>query len=96
MTTKTVKMNVESIQNLPQDKPVVYKILNQQGENIYTGIAKRGNVQDRIEDHLKGNTDVIPSAAKVQIEQMPSIEDARQKESSIVARTKPKYNKQVK
>ena len=96
MAKKTIKMVVENIQKLPQDKPVVYKILNKQGENIYTGIAKRGNVQDRIEDHLKGNADAIPGGEKVQIEQMPSIEEARHKEINIIARTKPRHNKQGK
>lgn len=96
MTKKTVKMNNESIESLPEDKPVVYKILNNQGENIYTGIAKRGNVHDRLRDHLPGGQDAVPGATKVQIEQMPTIEDARRKEANIISRTKPRYNQQGK
>jgi len=96
MAKKTVKMNKESIADLPQNKPVVYKILNSQDENIYTGKARRGNVLSRLSDHLPGNADAIPGAAKVQIEQMPSIEDAARKETNIISRTKPKYNQRGK
>ena len=96
MAKKTVRLNKENIQDLPQDKPVVYKILNKKEENIYTGIAKRGNVQDRLIDHLTGNTDAIPGGVKVQIEQMPTIEDAKQKETNIISHSKPKHNKQGK
>ena len=92
MAKRTVKMNTEGIESLPQDKPVVYKILNSQGENIYTGVAKRGNARDRLRDHLPGSQDAIPGAAKVQTEQMPSIDDAKRKEANIISRTKPKYN----
>ena len=76
---------------LPNNKPVVYKIVTAGGNNNYTGIAKRGRVQDRINEHLNE----IPGA-KVQIEQMSSISDARKKESNIIKRSQPKYNKQGK
>ncbi len=92
MPKRTAKMNTEDIESLPQDKPVVYKILNRQGKNIYTGVAKRGNVRDRLRDHLSGGQDPIRGAAQVEIEQMPRIDDARRKEANIISRTKPKYN----
>lgn len=96
MAKTTVDMDKDGIATLPQDKPVVYKILNKQGENIYTGVAKRGNVHDRLKDHLPGGSDAIPGAAKVQVEQVSSIEEAKRKEGNIISRTKPKYNKQGK
>lgn len=92
MAKRTVKMNTEGIESLPEDKPVVYKILNRQEENVYTGFAKRGNVRDRLRDHFPDNQDAIPGAVKVQIEQMPSIAKAKRKEANIISRTKPKYN----
>ena len=92
MGKKTVRMNTQGIDRLPGDKPVVYKILNSGGENIYTGVAKRGNVQDRLRDHLPGKPDAVPGASKVQIEQMSRIKEAEQKEANIISRTKPKYN----
>ncbi len=94
--SKTVKFNDEGIANLPKDKPVVYKIKTARGENIYTGIAKRGEVQNRIRDHLPGGKDAIPGGAKVQMQQKRSIEDARKSESRIIGLSKPKYNKKGK
>lgn len=91
MSKKTVKYKPDAIDKLPNNKPVVYKIETQGGNNNYTGSAKRGRVNDRIKEHLSD----IPGA-KVQIEQMSSISAALKKESNIIARTKPKYNKKGK
>lgn len=91
MAKKTVKYNSNSINQLPNNKPVVYKILTDNENSNYIGIAKRGRVQERIKEHLN----VIPGA-KVQIEQMTSISEARNKEANIIKRSQPKYNKQGK
>jgi hypothetical protein len=91
MSTKKVKYKKADIENLPNNKPVVNKILTDNGNNNYTGIAKRGRVQDRIKEHL----DEIPGSS-VQIEQMDSISLARAKEANIIKRSKPKYNDQGK
>lgn len=96
MSKKTVRMNPENVSNLPNDKPVVYKILDRDGENIYTGVAGRGNVRDRLEDHLAGHKDAIPGASKVQIDQQSSIREAKTKEANIISRSKPKYNQKGK
>lgn len=95
MATKTVKFNKEGLNKLPNDKPVVYKILTPSGGNNYTGSAKRGRVNERLNEHLPGGKDYIPGA-KVQIEQMNDIREARQKESRIIKVSKPKHNKQGK
>ena len=94
MTKKTVRMRTESIERLPEDKPVVYKIKDSGGENIYTGKAGKGNVQSRLKDHLPGHRDAIPGAKKVQIDRQSSIREAERKEGRIIARSKPKYNQQ--
>ncbi len=94
--SKTTRLNKKGLEKLPQDKPVVYKILDTQGENIYTGVAKRGNVQERLEDHMPGHRDAVPGAAKVQIQQKNSIDDAEKAEKNIISRAKPKYNQQGK
>ena len=91
MRTKKVKFNKTGIENLPNNKPVVYKIITKGDRNNYTGIAQRGRVQDRIKEHL-GN---IPGT-KIQIEQMNSISEAQKKETRIISRIQPKYNKQGK
>ena len=93
MAKKTVKFNSKGIKDLPNDKPVVYKILTQGGNNNYTGIAQRGRIQERLQEHLsEGNI----TGTRVQIDQMESIGEARKKESRIIKRTQPKYNNQGK
>ncbi len=88
MGQKTVKFKEEGISQLPNDKPAVYKILTSNDNNNYTGVAQRGRVRERITEHLGE----IPGA-KVRIEQMKSIEDAKEKETRIISRSQPKYNK---
>jgi predicted GIY-YIG superfamily endonuclease len=95
MVKKTVTFNQKGIENIPDNKPVVYKILTSGDKNNYTGVAQRGRVQARLQEHLPGGKDYIPGA-KVQIEQMPSIREAKAKESRVISRTKPLYNKKGK
>ncbi len=94
--TKTVDLTVEGISQLPNDKPVVYKILTEGGRNNYTGVAKRGKVQANIQKHLQGEKNYVPGS-KVCIERMDSIQEAQQKADRIIRRSKPpKYNKPAK
>ncbi|MFC2043182.1 hypothetical protein ACFLUA_03420 [Chloroflexota bacterium] len=89
---KTANLNTQDIDKLAKDKPIVYKILDEKGVNIYTGVAKKGRVTDRIKEHLPGGPDPIQGAKKVRIEQKSSIDEAMQSEESIIKRSKPKYN----
>ncbi len=93
MSKKTVSFTKKGISKLPDDKPAVYKIQTEGGTNNYTGVAKRGRIQERILEHLKEGD--IPGA-KVQIEQVSSIQEAEKKEARIIARVEPKYNEQGK
>ena len=93
MAKKTVSYNKSGAEKLPDAKPVIYRILTDSGKTNYVGVAKKGRVQDRVSEHLEDGK--IPGA-KVQIEQMPSIDAAKQKEENIISRTKPKYNEQGK
>jgi hypothetical protein len=91
MPKKTVSFNKSGIAKLPNDKPVVYKIETAGGKTNYAGVAQRGRVQDRLGEHLaKGK---IPGA-KVRVEQMSSIDEARAREQRIISRMLPKFNKQ--
>ena len=47
MGTKTVKYNKQGIDQLPDDKPVLYKIKTESGNYNYVGIAQRGRVRER-------------------------------------------------
>lgn len=91
MGTKTVKYNKEGISLLPKDKPVLYRILTEAGTLNYAGVSQRGQVQERIKQHL----DNIPGT-KVQIEQFHSINDAKKKEANVIKKNQPKYNEKDK
>ncbi len=92
MAKKTVNNNKTSISKLPNDKPAVYKIKTKGGNVNYVGVAKKGRVQERIEEHLPGGKDFVPGA-KVQIEQFGSIAEARKKETAAIESIRPKHNK---
>ncbi len=91
MAKKTVNFNRKGINDLPKDKPVLYKIMTEKGNVNYAGIAQRGQAQNRVTDHLGK----IPGA-KIRVEQFSNIADARKKEADVIKRTQPKYNKQGK
>lgn len=91
MGTKKTNYNKTCIENLPDDKPVLYRIETDAGKLNYVGIAQRGRVQERLREHLAE----IPGAT-VKIEQFKSIQDAREKEARVIKRNHPKYNEQGK
>jgi len=93
MSRKTVNFRRSAIENLPEAKPVLYRIQTEGGKTNYVGVAKKGRVQERIKEHLDSGE--IPGV-KVQIHQMPSIQDAVNAEARVIARTKPKYHEQGK
>lgn len=95
MARKTVDFNKSGIAKLPEDKPVLYRVLTDGGKTNYAGIAKRGRVQERLEEHLPSEKDYVPGS-KVQIEQLSRIDEAKDKETRVIARSKPKYNDQGK
>ncbi len=95
MAKKTVSNNKTSISKLPNDKPVMYKIKTKSGNVNYLGVAKKGRVQERIEEHLPGGKDYVPGA-KIQIEQVSSIAEARKMEAAAIKRIQPKHNEQGK
>ena len=89
--TKTVGFNKSGISELPNDRPVVYKILTEAGTNNFTGAAKKGDVQASILKHLSNEKKYVPGS-KVHIERMNRFADAQAKAERIIQRTKPKYN----
>ncbi len=93
---KSSKFTKDALGDLAKDKPVVYKLFNQKGDNIYTGTAKRSRVHERLQEHLRGGKDAIPGARRVEIYQKSSIGEARKSEARIIKRSKPRHNKQAK
>lgn len=88
MGTKKVKYTKEGIGQLPNDKPVLYRIETESGNLNYAGVAKRGRVEERITEHLGE----IPGAT-IRIEQFGNISNAQKKEAGVIKRNQPKYNK---
>jgi len=91
MGTKTVRYNKQSINKLPDDRPVLYRIETEPGNPRFIGVAQRGRVKEIISEHLGK----IPGAT-VQVEQFDSIGEAQKKEINVIRRTQAKYNKQGK
>ena len=93
---KSGQFSEEGIESLAKNKPIVYRIEDDSGTNIYTGVAKRGRVEDRLKEHLPGGKDPIPGGAKVKIEQKESIAEAEKSEARIIKSAQPRYNEQGK
>ena len=93
---KSSKFTPEGIESLSKDKPVVYKIEDAKGANVYTGSAKKGRVEERLKEHLPGGKDPIPGGKKVVITQKPSIDEAQRSEQRIIKSAKPRHNKRGK
>ena len=93
---KSGSFDSEGIEGLAKDKPVVYKIKNSGGKNIYTGSAKRGRVEERLKEHLPGGKDPIRGGAKVKIQQKSTIDEALKSEARIIKQQKPPQNKRGK
>lgn len=89
---KTGSFDAKGIEGLAKDKPVVYDIENKQGKTLYTGVAKRGRVEDRLKEHLAGGPDPIRGGAKVRIKQKSSIAAAEKAEVRAIKRNKPPQN----
>jgi hypothetical protein len=91
MGNKKTKYNKTDLNQLPNNKPVLYRIETDGGNLNYVGTAKRNRVKARIAEHIGE----IPGAT-VRIEQFDSIDKAREKESRVIKRSEPKYNEQGK
>lgn len=89
----TRNFNNTNIKKVPIGKPIVYKLKDNAGRNIYTGKAKRSRAQERLADHLPGGQDPIPGATTFQVKQKQLVAQAEKEEKEIIKKEKPKYNK---
>lgn len=87
--TKTVKYSRQGIEKLPEDQPVLYRILDESGSMNYVGVAQKGYVGERLSEHLGK----IPGV-KVQIEQFATLAEAMKKEVNVIRRAKGRYGKE--
>ena len=91
---RTQKFTKDNILEVPKDKAIIYKIKNTTGENLYTGIAGRGRVQDRLMEHKTLKRELIPGGTRFQIAQVKTKDRAEQIEKQIIKKEDPKFNKQ--
>lgn len=90
------KFTKANIANVPEDKAIVYKIKNSEGENLYTGIAGRGRSQERLIEHKDIEQEKIPSGTRFQYAQVKTKVRAHEIEKSIIKKEQPKFNEQHK
>lgn len=93
---KSGSFDEQGIEGLAKNKPVVYHIEDNKGKTLYTGVAKKGRVEDRLKEHLPGGSDPVRGGAKVKIQQKSSITEAEKAEARSIKRNKPPQNKKGK
>ena len=84
------------IETLAKNKPVVYRIEDNAGNDVYVGVAKRGRVEARLKEHLPRGRDPVRGGAKIRILQKSSIAAAKKSEARIIKRNQPPQNKRGK
>ena len=77
---------------MPEDKPVVYRLLNNSNQELYIGIAKRNRTQDRLLEHLTLKKEEIAGATKVKIAHVPNLASAKKAEKGLIKKLQPKFN----
>ena len=88
----TKKMfNKTNVPKVPANKPVLYQLDTAGGNPNYIGVAKRGRVRQRLNEHLPSGPDPIP-AKTVKIRQFSSIDKAKAAEKQAIKSKQPKYN----
>ena len=92
--TRIQKFNKTSVKDVPKNKAIVYEITDDKGKNLYTGVAGRGRVQPRLNEHLKFKKDHIPGGTKFKIAQVKNKDRALKVEEQIIKKEAPKFNKQ--
>ncbi len=87
--SKTQRITKQSIENVPGNKPGVYRIKNAQGDILYVGKAKGGRLDERIAEH-KGR---FRGGTQFQYKTTSSKEDAERLEQQEIKKHIPPRNK---
>ena len=94
MAGKTAgNLNKTGVAELANDKAAAYKILNAKGDNVYTGAAAKGKVQEEVAKHMRGGAEAIPGGKTVKLTQKSTVVEARKTAARIIKRDDPKNNK---
>lgn len=94
--SRTQKFTKDTIEKVPENKAIVYKIKNATGKNLYTGIAGRRRAQDRLLEHKRLKRERIVGGTKFQFAQVKNKERAEKIEKQIIRKEQPKFNEQNK
>jgi excinuclease UvrABC nuclease subunit len=86
------KFNKTSIKKIEEGNPIIYRLLNNADQELYTGVAKRNRNQDRLLEHINLKKEKIAGATKIKIAQMSTIEKAKKAEKSLIKKLQPKFN----
>ena len=92
----TQKFTKENIAKVPQNKAIIYKIKNREGNNLYTGIAGRGRSQERLLEHKEIKKEKVPEGTRFQYAQVKTKDRAHVIERSIIKKEQPQFNEQHK
>ena len=92
LRSKTVALTEDGINQAPRNKTIVYKIKDKNGDNIYTGIAKRGKVISSLKEHLPTGGNPKADGIKVQIHQKKTLSSALRARSKFADEERPKCN----
>ncbi len=90
--TNAKKFNKTNIKNIPENKSIIYRFLNNSNKELYIGIAKRNRAQDRLLEHITLKKEKIIGATKVKIAQTQNLESAKKIEKRLIKQLKPKFN----
>lgn len=93
--TRPRKFTKSNVEKMPKNKAIVYKLKNAAGKNLYTGVAGRGRVQNRLLEHKEVGKKV-PGATYFQFAQSKTKKIAEKIEEQIIKKEQPKFNEQGK
>lgn len=88
--SKLMGFSARNVQNVPNQSGV-YEIQSDSGVSQYVGMAKAGNLQDRLMDHV--NEGDISSDDRFRFRPTSSTREAQKLEQTYINRLNPKQNK---
>ncbi len=95
-TNKTVPFTKSGIKKISSEKPGIYDIQNKDGSSEYVGMAKKGRLQTRVEEHLPGKKDSVSNGKNVVVTKTKSKEAALKNEKQLIKSKQPPQNKRGK
>jgi len=90
--TNAKKFNKTNIKNIPENKPIIYRLLNNSNDDLYLGIAKRNGTQDRLLEHINLRKEKVSGATKIKIAQVSNLDSAKKTEKKLIKQLQPKFN----